>query len=295
MSKVINSFSPDIIHAHSVKAVILAGLIRRKNQRWKLIWHLHDYIPLGASRAVLIKISLHTADMVAAVSEDVARTVCGDKDVKIIPNSIELPDCSRERIGNSLRDSLGIPSDCHVIGYAGRLDPEKGIGILLESFGILLADLPGIRLLLAGDSPFRPREMLESWKNEASRLGILSQTFFLGRLESLDEFFRSIDLFVLPAPREPFGLVVLEALARGIPVVAFNSGGPREILFGLQGSLLVEPKNPEAIAEACSKLLLGKSSRAIAEKEGPALVTANYSPEVQVGKVCSMYAEILAS
>jgi len=111
----------------------------------------------------------------------------------------------------------------------------------------------------------------------------------------LDEFFRSIDLFVLPAPREPFGLVVLEALARGIPVVAFNSGGPREILFGLQGSLLVEPKNPEAIAEACSKLLLGKSSRAIAEKEGPALVTANYSPEVQVGKVCSMYAEILAS
>ena len=293
--KVIARFSPDIIHAHSAKSVIMTSFSVGKVRSWKLVWHLHDYVPLGMLRSALIRLALAAADEVIAVSHAVAQDVCGRHQVRIIPNAIVFQDIPESKPSGCLRDRAGIPSNAEVLGYAGRLDREKGIAVLLECVQSALSILPDIHLLVAGDSPFKPGEMRKHWEERAFRLGIHEHVHFLGHLAALDDYFRSIDIFVLPAYREPFGLVLLEALARGIPVVACDAGGPSEILARLRGSSLVPVGDPHALAQECVRLLRDPNLRLLARQEGPELVAKSYSPSVQVQAVTSLYEEVLRS
>lgn len=160
---------------------------------------------------------------------------------------------------------------------------------------LALSKLPDVNLLLAGASPFRPREMQAYWEEEARKRDLSHRVHFLGRLPDLTDFFQAIDLFVLPAPREPFGLVVLEAFAHGVPVVACKAGGPQEIMEGLEWSRLVPPNDPCAFAAACDRLLCSEELHGLASEEGPRIVDQRYCPGVQSGAMAALYQEVLSA
>ena len=159
---------------------------------------------------------------------------------------------------------------------------------------ISLSEVPNVQLLVAGDSPFRPREMRAYWEEETRKRNLTERVHFLGRLPDLKAFFQAIDVFVLPAPREPFGLVILEAFAHGVPVVACSAGGPNEIMADLEWARLVPPHDPSAFAAGYDQLLRSEALRSLASREGPRIVDQRYSPVVQTRAVAALYEEVLS-
>lgn len=131
----------------------------------------------------------------------------------------------------------------------GRHVPQKGFDVLLRAFA--QADLPSHDLVLAGDGPERPRLM-----ELARELGVDGRVRFPGKADRAMavSLFKSCEFFVLPSRQEPMGIVNLEAMAAGKPVIASRVGGVPEIVADGETGILVEPENPEALAAVIRRL-----------------------------------------
>lgn len=128
----------------------------------------------------------------------------------------------------------------------GRLSPEKGPNLLLEAFALLRNELPGLRLAFVGDGPARPSLEAQAPKG----------VHFLGELrgEELARVYASADVFCFPSTTDTFGQVLLEASASGLPVVAADTGGAREIVRDGVTGILVRPEDPRSFAAALGSL-----------------------------------------
>jgi len=127
-----------------------------------------------------------------------------------------------------------------------RLSPQKGIDLLLQAFARGFSGSSDVRLRLVGDGP-----LLSSLQQLSARLGVAAQTDFVGRLSGPEvrAEMEAADAFVLASKYESFGVVVIEALACGLPVVSTASGGPDHLVDSSNG-LLVPPGDHEALAVA---------------------------------------------
>jgi glycosyltransferase involved in cell wall biosynthesis len=131
-------------------------------------------------------------------------------------------DRKSEKIKNEMRERAAIPAGATVLLYAGRISPEKNIGLLVEMMKILAQDsAKDFRLLVAGAGPE------ENWLKEQTAKHFPGKIVLLGHLdkETLADYYANADVFVHPNPREPFGIAPLEAMVSGVPTLAPNSGG----------------------------------------------------------------------
>ena len=131
-------------------------------------------------------------------------------------------DRKSDAVKREMRERAGIPADALVLLYAGRISPEKNIGLLVEMMKILAKDETGdFRLLVAGAGPE------ENWLKEQTAAHFPGKVILLGHLEKekLADYYANADVFVHPNPREPFGIAPLEAMVSGVPTLAPNSGG----------------------------------------------------------------------
>ena len=147
------------------------------------------------------------------------------------------PDRRSDEVRREMRERAGIPDDAVVLLYAGRISPEKNIGLLAEMMKYLANDATrDFRLLVAGAGP------LAEWLEEETGKNFPGKIVQLGHLdkETLSNYYANADVFVHPNPKEPFGIAPLEAMASGVPTVAPNSGGILSYATG-DNAWLVEP------------------------------------------------------
>ncbi|NJL35946.1 MAG: glycosyltransferase family 1 protein [Leptolyngbyaceae cyanobacterium SM1_4_3] len=264
------------------------GMELRKHQPIKQIHTYHSLgavkyqavttVPLIAStRLAVEKTCLETVDCVVATSpqeRDHMRSLVSTKgNVEIIPCGTDI-----QRFGAIdrpiARQQLGLSPDTKVVLYVGRFDPRKGIETLVRA-----VNHPEVRqhsdfkLMIAGGS--RPghsdgeeRDRIEGIVNE---LGLGDRTEFLGRLDhtQLPTYYAAADVCVVPSHYEPFGLVAIEAMASGTPVVASDVGGLQFTVVPEETGLLAPAQDEDAFAFAISRILadptwrdqLGKASR----------------------------------
>jgi glycosyltransferase involved in cell wall biosynthesis len=161
-----------------------------------------------------------------------------------------------------------------VIGFLGRMHSVKGIGLLLEAAGLLRAEGRDFRLVVAGGPP-------GEWPALAARHGVAEVTSFPGWTDRPESFYAATDIFCLPSRNEPFGLVLIEAMAQGLPVVATRCNGPLGIVTPEHDGLLTPPGEVAPLAAALRRLLddealrhrLGAAARQTAHRDfGPAAV-----------------------
>lgn len=127
------------------------------------------------------------------------------------------------------RDALGLSPDEWVIGNVGRLHPDKDQATLLKGFALALAHLPGeSRLAILGSG-----RLEQDLKELARELGIADKVLFLGQVSDARRYFRAFDVFALSSDHEPFGMVLLEAMAAGVPLLATACGGAKEVVEGV--------------------------------------------------------------
>lgn len=136
------------------------------------------------------------------------------------------------------------PEHPPVLGTLGRLHVNKGLDIVIKALGRLRHDGVRARLRIAGDGP-QKNELMALTRS----LGLESLVDFCGWVAPVADYLNSLDLFVLPSRVEPFGLVVAESMAAGVPVVASSIDGPRQILRGGELGRLSRKEDPGALAD----------------------------------------------
>lgn len=159
-------------------------------------------------------------------------------------------------IANGVDPGLGDGGDHHprqpVVLFVGRLVPEKGVGVLLDAAPRVLEVHPQARLVITGTGP-----AAADLRAHAAALGLGERVIFTGYVDDgeLARLYRSAAMAVFPSLYEPFGIVALEAMAAGTPVIVADSGGLGEIVEHEVTGLKVEPGNPRALAAAVIRLL----------------------------------------
>ncbi|HZY70942.1 MAG TPA: glycosyltransferase family 4 protein [Thermoplasmata archaeon] len=177
------------------------------------------------------------------------------------------------------------------VGYLGRIEPYKGVLDLADAVGRLRSRFPDLRLDIAGEGPFRPK-----LEEHLRALGLTGTTTFRGRVEGAakERWFAGIHLLAMPSNAwENFGLVALEALARGRPVVATRVGGIPDIVEDSSTGLLVSISEPEALARAIGRLLEDPGLRDRLGSEGRRRVLDRFTPERHVAALLAVYEAVL--
>lgn len=245
----------DILHTHGYKADIY-GYRAAKSTRVGLVATAHSWP--GKSLilrlyALLDRVILRWFDHVCVVSSTVAdvlrRFQVPRKKITEVENGIDIGHFSGGR--PVLREELGLREN-PLVGYVGRLAPEKGLEHLLRAAVGILSTLPLAKFILAGEGP--ERLTLEKL---ARQLGIEKSVIFLGRRSDLANIYASLDVFVLPSLSEGMPLAVLEAMAAKRPVVATRVGAIPKIVRDQQTGLLVDAGDITGLQSAIS-LLLGR-------------------------------------
>ncbi|HHU81407.1 MAG TPA: glycosyltransferase family 4 protein [Firmicutes bacterium] len=172
--------------------------------------------------------------------------------LRIIPNGV-YPEKFRRLTGDpaAIRGKFAAPDE-KIVFFVGRLVREKGLDLLLEAAVRILERFRRVKFIIAGKGPYEPR-----LKEKARNLGIYHKVYFCGYLddETRNALFRLADVAVFPSLYEPFGIVALEAMAAGTPVVVNDTGGLGEVVRHGENGLKASPGDIGSLADNILRLL----------------------------------------
>lgn len=290
LGKIFRQVRPDIVHTHKYKDSILGTIVARclgiphvvrvvhgMPEPFRGLKNLKMAGYILADRYVTNRL----IDRVVAVSSDIGKflaQIYGVDRVVCIHNGIDLEAVHVTMQRSEKRKEWKIDDKAVLIGTVGRLVPVKGHAILLEALQILRNSNHNVTLLFVGDGPLRAH--LEA---EVIRLGLEESVVFAGHQEQSYDFINMMDIFALPSLHEGIPMVLLEALALKLPVIASRVGGIPEVVSHDKSGILVSPASPEQLASGISELIqdperaeqLGNAGRYLMEQKFPASLMAN--------------------
>ena len=256
LSDRIDAFQADIIHAHHPFLLGDTGLRIAMNKNVPIVFTHHTryedythYVPFSETlHDVAIEVPTHFANLcdgVIAPSESIARTIRKrgvTAPMTVIPTGIDVQ-AFASADGARFRERMKIPSDALVVGHVGRLALEKNLGFLAEAVALFLKDNTAARFLVVGDGPWR-----DQLKDVFARHGVSERLILAGKRTGrvLREAYRAMDVFVFASQSETQGMVVAEAMAAGVPVVALNASGVREVVRNDDNGFLLPADTPAA-------------------------------------------------
>jgi len=273
----------DLVHAHGhvYMSSYMAGMVAKKYKKPFIVTQHNTFIDYQSFLNIIEQLNdfiigksvLKHANKVITVSKETMKYVLklgADKTkTSVIYNGVDT-DYFRPVNKRKSREKLGLPKNRKIILSVRRLVYKNGLDTLIESVPLLTRDHPDLLFLVAGKGP--SRKLIE---DRIKELGIDANIKLTGFVPDrlLPVYYDAADYFILPsASGEGLPLVLLEAMACGLPVIATTVGGTPEIIKHMKNGVLVPPRNPEAMAEALSKLLseglgpaLGEEARRIVE------------------------------
>lgn len=287
-----------IVHAHSPFITGLLGAFCARRARIPLVFTYHTqleayahYVPFeaGATRDAATRLTRAYANIADAVvvpttaMERRLRELGVRSRIVVVPSGIDVAVFGRGRRSENLRARLGAAPHEKMLLAVGRLGREKNIELTLAAFARLR--LPDVRLVIVGDGPHRTRLELE-----AARLGVAARTTFAREFPraALPDAYASADAFAFASRSETQGLVLVEAMAAGLPVVALDTPQTREVLAGA-GALV--PDDPDAFARSLERVLECPHGLATAGRR----VAESYDAAALGDRVIGLYGDLLAS
>ncbi|MGO8673437.1 MAG: glycosyltransferase family 4 protein [Capsulimonadaceae bacterium] len=307
----IDELKIDIVHIHSRRdyipgllAVALHRWRKRNGRKPRVIVHSHLDKPLGGLPASLTRrLFASLSDGIIGVSEAVQRRLI-DKHgfassfVRIIYNGIDMNDFhtagTRSAIQKRMvaRKDLSLPHDALVLGMVGRLD-AKGQAILLRTAGPLLRRRRNLWIVLVGPEGL-PGDM-DRLREVAVTEGIASRTVITGSRNDVPDLITAMDILVHLPSTESFGLALVEAMAAGLPTIASDIGGCREIVAHEITGLLVPHGDSGALQAALTRLAINEDGAEVRKKMGQAgrtIAESRFTIEKQVESLRNWYIEL---
>jgi glycosyltransferase involved in cell wall biosynthesis len=223
----------------------------------RLVWWQQDFP--GRWRPGDRLAALLPASVVGACSEAIAksqRDIHPSRPTAVVLPGIDPPTLVGDDEKRTRRAALGVPDGTPLVGIVGRLLPWKGQHNFLEAVALLRKQgVPLHAIVVGGNAYDLAPGYEEALHAQARRLGIENDVTFTGHVSDGSEITQLLDVSVNASVREPFGLVLLEAMASGVPVVAVDAAGPSEILAHRRSGWLAPSDRPSDLAEGIGALL----------------------------------------
>jgi glycosyltransferase involved in cell wall biosynthesis len=202
-----------------------------------------------------------------------------------MPHAFSLP--SQDYGRDAARQMCSIAMGERLVFCVGRLEIFKGHDVLLDAWVDVVRNHPEKRLVIAGSG-----SCLENLQQQAATLGIEKSVLFIGHLSApeVHQWMAAADLFVLPSRSEPFGIVLLEAMAHGLPVVASNVGGIPEVVPTGRDVRLVAPNNINELSVAMQEM----GERDFSFSQSNRLHAMQFAWDLQVERFESVYVSLLS-
>lgn len=263
--RAIRAWRPDVVHLHTAMLWFLAEALQQSTRK-PIVYHVHSVdraeYELGQEPSPWLAHSqaqeqaIRAADRLIALAQGEADLIEryypeARNKVRVVGNGIE--DTDDARTTAFACDDAGAP----LILYSGRLVERKGIRELLAALPAVMEAAPASQAVLAGGPPsLRGHQVASQWLGP-EHCPLAERIHFTGWLtpEGVSSWYRRADILVVPSRYEPFGMVVLEGMLYGLPIVAAAVGGPAEILDQGRTGLLFPPGDVEALSAALMSLL----------------------------------------
>ncbi len=279
LAGILSRWRPSIVHSHMVHANLLARAVRLIAPVPVLVSTAHNVYEGSGKLMLAYRISDWLADVTtnvsqAAVERYIAIHAVPAKKIRFIPNGI---DVHRFRVDEQRRQTcrkqLGV-TDEFVWFAVGRIDAAKDYPTMLRAFNQTRTAKRSL-LLVAGEGPLE-NEM----KQLCAQLNIVAQTRFLGVTDQIPDLLNAADAYLMSSAWEGMPIVLLEAAASGLPIVATDVGGNREVVIDGKSGLLVPPHTPDKLAVAMQHLMhLPVTDRRLMGHCGRNHVLKNYNIE----------------
>ncbi|MBE0604561.1 MAG: glycosyltransferase family 4 protein, partial [Deltaproteobacteria bacterium] len=255
----VQTISPDIVHSHRMKENILAYHSSKSRKKSGLICTQHGMPePLDGKMKALKRFVLSKYHFgilsrrfrkVVVVSEDIRnRFLRGygfpEERIEMIHNGTDIPDRCREARNEGF----------FVIGSAGRLFPVKDYPLMVEIAREVTREASGVRFELAGEGPEKDRLLELIKKNGLERHFLLK-----GFVEDIPRFYEGLDLYINTSLHEGLPMSILEAMSHGLPIIAPDTGGLREIIEDGRHGFLLKGRNPRAYSDSCLRLIANRA------------------------------------
>lgn len=283
----------DLVHANSLAAA-LAALPACTVYRRPLLWHCRDLRLPGRLARLVAPRCARVIAISRAVATHLAACGCPPQRLVTIPNAVAPAPFEQGFDRGAIRSELACGEHDELVVCLGQLVPWKGQDRLLEAVAALAPGRPRLRLAIVGDDRFGEHpDYVARLHQRAAQTDLAGRVILTGYRCDVPAILAAADALVLPSDREPFGRVLLEAMAAGVPIVAAAGGGASEVVRHGRTGWLVASNAPGHLAAGLATLLDDPLLRARLVSAGRQAVRRWYAPEVHAARVMAIYGEVL--
>ncbi len=303
LRSLLRTYKPDLIHTNGLKMNLLGLWARPKGVR--VVWHLHDYVGNRPITAALMRRFASGCSTVLinsqSVLEDVRKTCPQVQNLSLFYGSVDVERFSPSGPKLDLDTLAGLPSaDANVVrvGLVGTLASWKGHKVFLKALSLLPRGAP-VRGYVIGGPIYDTEDSqhsLEELRSVAGELKLGDRVGFTGYIDDAASAFRSLDVVVHASTSpEPFGLVLIEAMACGRPVIASKAGGPTEIIVEGENGFFHTPGDPVSLADRIEELVKNADLRRRLGQSGRKTVVGRFNVTRLGSELVSIYEKIHSS
>lgn len=252
----IKSNNIDVVYANDARTIAYIGMGTKIN-KLPLIWYVRGDQRIG----ILAKIGLYLSDKVIVIAEGAKKTFTlkeleryGYK-MKTLYTGFNVPPLNNSKDKSCFEMEVGIPLNSKIVGLLGSITPRKGHHILVEAASLILTHNPYVHFLVVGDVPEGYDDYYKKLLNMVDELGLSNNFHWIGFAKDVDRYYSIMDVLVLPSFSEGLPRTVIEGLAKGLPVVATDVGGVREIIVDDVLGSVIDVGNASQLAGEVIKFL----------------------------------------
>ena len=263
----------DIIQTHLLQSLdFLVATLHRLSDSPTIYWTIHNYNfalqsddlprfrwllhPKHFAYRILYNLFINWVDGIIAVSSEVEEAILetigpvAKNKIKVICNAVDLDRYQKSMNQQFLRDALGLGNDTRLMLVVAMLKEQKGHRYLIDAAAKVLPRFPDLHILLIGDGILK-----EELGAQTNALGLEKQIHFLGMREDIPDLLADGDYFVLPSLWEGLPVALIEAMATGLPVIATEVSGSKQVVFSGATGLLIPPGDSQKLADAIEEII----------------------------------------
>lgn len=299
-ARFVKSRGVQLLHSHGYKESLISTLLSRTcgvphlvrtehghPEPYSVLRNPTHWCVLAADRTA----ARYTPDRILCVSDDLGEywtRHARPGSVTVMPNGVDPGQVQSPFSPPEARERLGVPADHKVVGIAARLDPIKRPDLFLATARSLAAKITDLSFVMAGHG-----RLEDSLRQQARELGIADRVFFLGRRNDVYDVLRAMDVLLICSDHEGIPMVMLEAMALGVCVVARRVGGISEVIRDGATGVLVPSDTADALSAACESVLLDARVRAGLTQAARRQIADEHSADLNAERVHDMYEAIV--